>query len=192
MVSVPLASLGIPVTVHIPVRSSIWAPLSRLLRKLPPEHLLRLPWGSARVYVPEDDEGELSVVMSVVNFSDRDIQVEYLILGDVTVNGNELKVDQPKFEPPQHPVRGFGMSDVFFRVNLGAPAIRTLLRMVDARAPYVSPRVELIVRGVLGLSIPGRFWAFQWRPWWPKRVQFRFEVPVRTPELNINPPRARQ
>ncbi len=182
------AKLGggpLPVSIEIPIRSSLFLPLRRLFRREPIAQLVHIPWGRALVFVPEDDNGEVHIWLSVVNMSDRLIKADQLHLEQLLSSGNALAVAPPLFSPPEKAVPGYSIGEIFFKVALSGPAIRLLLRTVQrANNTYSSPSTQMIVSGRVVLAMSGRFSALQRA----KKVTIPFLVDLRALKLELSCP----
>lgn len=176
------------ISAEIPIRASLFDPLVRLFRRIPPEQLIQVPWGRAIVHVSDDDAGTIDVYLGAVNMTDRTVTVDQLHLERFTMGGIGSHITQPLFTPPPDPMRPHSVSELYLRVPLTAPAVRELLRVIQkAVTPYSSARFELTVSGRLGLTVGGSLSALQRQ----RSMRLPFTVPIRQPELNVNCPSAR-
>jgi hypothetical protein len=108
---------------------------------------------SAEISVTKDDDGTIFVYLSVLNRTRGEVHVKQLFLERISAGGCELSIMAPMFTPPKDAILSFMIQKISLPIFIGAPAIRTLIRVVQkAQNLQSTPRCELSIIGSLELG----------------------------------------
>lgn len=128
-----------------------------------------------QVYVDQNDHGEITVDLTVINCSLRRVRIEGLHLEWVILSTRAMTELVQHVGRPVTVVPGRSSEGFRFTLSLRAPDIRILVgQIVKPMQPLNSPGLAIGIRGQLQVR------SWRGRAWLP------FSVKSETPELNVH------